>query len=81
MHIVFEVLILLFGISWSYFEALFRLLVPHSAKNVRGKVVLVTGAGRGIGRQIAIKFAEHGVKLALLDLDGVGHFIALYTCI
>jgi len=34
-----------------------------------GKVVLVTGAGRGIGRAIAKRFASQGSKLAINDID------------
>jgi 3-oxoacyl-[acyl-carrier protein] reductase len=35
--------------------------------NVRGKTILVTGAGRGIGRSLAVHFAAKGANLALLD--------------
>lgn len=33
------------------------------------KVVIVTGASQGIGREIAIKYAEKGAKVVLADLD------------
>jgi NAD(P)-dependent dehydrogenase (short-subunit alcohol dehydrogenase family) len=39
-----------------------------------GTTAIVTGAAseRGIGRAIAALFAEHGARVALLDLDGPG---------
>jgi 3-oxoacyl-[acyl-carrier protein] reductase len=40
--------------------------------DVRGKTILVTGAGRGIGRSLAVHFAGKGANLALLDNDAVG---------
>ncbi len=35
--------------------------------DVNGKTILVTGAGRGIGRALALHFAGRGAHLALLD--------------
>jgi NAD(P)-dependent dehydrogenase (short-subunit alcohol dehydrogenase family) len=36
----------------------------------RGKTAVVTGAGSGIGRALALAFAHQGMKVALADLDG-----------
>jgi 3-oxoacyl-[acyl-carrier protein] reductase len=37
--------------------------------DVRKKTIVVTGAGRGIGRAIALQLAGHGADIALFDLD------------
>jgi NAD(P)-dependent dehydrogenase (short-subunit alcohol dehydrogenase family) len=34
-----------------------------------GKVALITGAGQGIGRGIALRFAKEGAKLVIAELD------------
>jgi NAD(P)-dependent dehydrogenase (short-subunit alcohol dehydrogenase family) len=57
--------------------------------SVKGKAVLITGAASGLGREMAIAFAENGARVALIDWDaetlastaaelgaGVLHFVA-----
>jgi NAD(P)-dependent dehydrogenase (short-subunit alcohol dehydrogenase family) len=39
-------------------------------ERLRGKRAIVTGAGSGIGRAIALRFAEEGAWVVISDLDG-----------
>jgi len=36
---------------------------------LKGKVAVITGAGRGIGRAVAERFGQDGARLSLVDLD------------
>ena len=45
---------------------------PRPALDVRGQHVLVTGSATGIGAAIARRFADHGARLTVTDLDGEG---------
>ena len=37
--------------------------------DIKNKVVAITGAGRGLGRAMALAFAERGARVALIDLN------------
>ncbi|PWA09207.1 3-hydroxyacyl-CoA dehydrogenase [Pueribacillus theae] len=41
-------------------------------KSLEGKVAIVTGSGRGIGREIALLMAKEGAKVVVNDLGGTG---------
>ncbi|NXO25935.1 RDHE2 dehydrogenase, partial [Cisticola juncidis] len=53
-------------------ESLVFLVVPVRKKNVSGEIVLITGAGSGIGRLLAIKFASLGATVVLWDINQEG---------
>jgi 2-hydroxycyclohexanecarboxyl-CoA dehydrogenase len=41
-------------------------------RGLRGKVAIITGAGSGLGRGMAVRMAEEGVAIAVLDLNLAG---------
>ncbi|TKC41285.1 hypothetical protein EI555_012657, partial [Monodon monoceros] len=52
-------------------------IIPKKKKNVAGKIVLITGAGSGLGRLSAITFASLGAILVLWDINEEGN---METC-
>lgn len=51
------------------FVGIFRLFVPIKPKNIENQVVLITGGGNGIGKQLAREFAREKCKIAVVDID------------
>ncbi|HKK01929.1 MAG TPA: 3-oxoacyl-ACP reductase family protein [Desulfuromonadales bacterium] len=39
--------------------------------NLKDKIAIITGAGRGIGRAIALAMAEHGADCVIADIDEI----------
>ncbi|CAH0400935.1 unnamed protein product [Chilo suppressalis] len=56
-------------------ESIFWTLVPNALrpmKSLKGDVVLITGGGGGVGRQLAIKLARLGAKVVVWDISVEG---------
>ncbi|NXG50526.1 RDHE2 dehydrogenase, partial [Psilopogon haemacephalus] len=47
-------------------------IVPKRKKSVSGEIVLITGAGSGIGRLLSLKFASLGSTVVLWDINEEG---------
>jgi len=78
MQVILDALWLIFRILYTHIEAFVKLFIPKRPKNIRGKVAVVTGAGRGIGREIALGLARAGAKVAVWDIDEVSLSFAGY---
>jgi all-trans-retinol dehydrogenase (NAD+) len=72
MNVLVELIVVICRFVYCIFEALFRLVIPPPAKQIVGEVAVVTGAGRGIGREIALRLARHGAHVAVCDINESG---------
>ncbi|CAG0916841.1 unnamed protein product [Notodromas monacha] len=59
--------------SWFLFvAAIYRYVFPHKRKSIAGEIALVSGAGHGMGREIAIKLSELGATVICWDINKDG---------
>lgn len=71
MNLFLELLLFLATLLYSYLEAFVKLFVPVRRKSLSGELVLITGAGHGVGRATALEFAKRQNRLVLWDINKV----------
>ncbi|XP_064242886.1 epidermal retinol dehydrogenase 2 [Passer domesticus] len=72
MNFFLETLKVIVLVVYYLLESLVFFVVPGRKKNVSGEIVLITGAGSGIGRLLALKFASLGATVVLWDINQEG---------
>nr|XP_033796917.1 17-beta-hydroxysteroid dehydrogenase 13-like [Geotrypetes seraphini] len=72
MNLFLEISVLLITVIYSYLEALVKLFIPAKRKSIGAEIILITGAGHGIGRATAFEFAKHQSTLVLWDINKHG---------
>ncbi|KAM9626401.1 epidermal retinol dehydrogenase 2 isoform 2-T3 [Trichechus inunguis] len=68
-----NVVLFLGKVLFSLLETMVFSIIPKPRKNVAGEIVLITGAGSGIGRLLALQFARLGSVLVLWDINKDGN--------
>lgn len=72
MNFFLETIRVLLLSIWYNVESFIYFFVPKKKKNIAGEVVLITGAGSGIGRLMAQEFAARSTVLVLWDINQEG---------
>ncbi|XP_050439817.1 17-beta-hydroxysteroid dehydrogenase 13-like isoform X1 [Adelges cooleyi] len=71
--LVFEIIVIYYMYIVTIYFKMLRVFLPQARKSVKDNVVLVTGTGRGLGRELALEFAKLGAKVACVDVDQAGN--------
>ncbi|XP_064026654.1 epidermal retinol dehydrogenase 2-like [Pogoniulus pusillus] len=72
MNFLLETLKVIGLLFYYLLESFVFLIVPKRKKSVSGEIVLITGAGSGIGRHLSLKFASLGATVVLWDINEEG---------
>ncbi|XP_039307649.1 17-beta-hydroxysteroid dehydrogenase 13 [Solenopsis invicta] len=69
LYLFAEILLLILKIVYCICESAYKLIVPTKKKSVIGEIVLITGTGHDIGRELAIGYASLGATVICWDID------------
>ena len=67
--LVKDVLHLLLQIIFYTLESIFRKVFKSKKKSLIGETALVTGAGHGLGQELALGLSKEGVKVVCWDIN------------
>jgi len=67
--LVVDIVLLIVKFWIAIFEAIVGLFRPAPLEEVNGKVVLITGTGHGMGKQMALQYAKLGATILCWDVN------------
>ena len=81
-YVTFEFLVLLFKVLWLVLVGVVKTFLPVQKKDASKEIVLVTGAGSGIGRLMTLEFAKLGATVRSIALFSLCCTVCtrVYTC-
>lgn len=69
LAIAAEALFVLLRMLFTYVQAVFTLFYPPKERSVSGEIVLITGTGHGIGKELACMYGELGATVVCVDVN------------
>ncbi len=72
-NIFVEIIWTLILVHKTILSAICRTIFGVAQKSVRGQKILITGAGSGLGRLMALDFAERGAEIIAWDINTAGN--------
>ncbi|CAH2102110.1 unnamed protein product [Euphydryas editha] len=69
ISLVFEFLWTLIKVNYEILRGIWKMIVPPEPKDVSNEIVLITGTGHGIGREMALRFARLGATIICVDIN------------
>lgn len=76
---IYDLLKSLFVSMFIGIQLLYRRLTMKR-KNIKGQLALVTGGGKGLGREICLGLAREGCNIAIVDIDASSSMQAVEDC-
>nr|ACO15443.1 Epidermal retinal dehydrogenase 2 [Caligus clemensi] len=64
-----EILFLIYHVLRGFVMSFVQMIFPRKLKNLYGEVALITGAGGGLGRELALQLSDLGVKVVVVDIN------------
>ncbi|XP_043593282.1 short-chain dehydrogenase/reductase family 16C member 6 isoform X1 [Bombus pyrosoma] len=71
--VLLDTLLLVLKILYDIALGIYRLCIPVEEKSVIGEIVLITGTGHGIGKELALRYASLGAIVVCLDVNEEGN--------
>ncbi|XP_011640986.1 short-chain dehydrogenase/reductase family 16C member 6 isoform X3 [Pogonomyrmex barbatus] len=64
-----DILLVISKILYYICESVYKFFVPPEEKSVAGEIVLITGTGHGIGKELALRYASLGATVVCWDVN------------
>ncbi|KAL0850800.1 hypothetical protein ABMA28_006728 [Loxostege sticticalis] len=72
-RVVFEFIWTLLLMNYETIKAIYLWLIPPEPKDVSEDIILITGAGHGMGREVALRFGRLGSTVVCVDVNAANN--------